>query len=61
MKECQTIEKQWHTQNFDFLSLKSSSAGQFLENSNSIGYIEFSNLLLQLKNQESERKTVVYF
>ena len=25
-----TTEKKWHTQNFDFESLKSSSPGQFL-------------------------------
>ena len=24
------VTKKWHTQNFDFLSLKSSSSGQFL-------------------------------
>ena len=29
-----TIEKKWHTQNFIFLSLKSSSPGQFLGSSN---------------------------
>ena len=27
------IEKKWRTQNFDFLSLKSSSPGQFLGSS----------------------------
>ena len=29
------IEKEWRTQNFDFLSLESSSQGQFLGSSNS--------------------------
>ena len=29
-----TIEKKLHTQNFNFLSLKSSSQGQILESSN---------------------------
>ena len=33
-----TIEKNWHTQNFDFLSLKSLSPGQFLGSSNSSRY-----------------------
>ena len=28
------IEEKWSTQNFDFISSKSSSAGQFLESSN---------------------------
>ena len=29
-----TIDKEWHTPNFDFLCVKSSSPGQFLGNSN---------------------------
>ena len=33
-----TIEKEWRTQNFDPLSLKSSSLGQFLGSSNSRRY-----------------------
>ena len=33
-----TIEKRGCTQNFDFLSLKSLSSGQFLGNSNSPSY-----------------------
>ena len=30
-----TIEKNWRSQNFDFLSLKNLSSGQFLGSSNS--------------------------
>ena len=30
-----TIEKKWHTQNFDFRNLKGSSPGQILRSSNS--------------------------
>ena len=33
-----TIEKKWRTQNFDFISSKSSSPGQFLGSSNSSRY-----------------------
>ena len=33
-----TIEKNWRSQNFDFLSLKNLSPGHFLENSNSQRY-----------------------
>ena len=29
-----TIEKNWHTQNFEFLSIKSSSPGQFFRSPN---------------------------
>ena len=32
------IVKEWHSQNFYFLSLKKLSLGQFLENSNSRKY-----------------------
>ena len=42
MKECQnyweTIEKNWLSQNFDFLSLKGLSLGHFLETCNSCRY-----------------------
>ena len=34
-----TIEKNWHTQNFEFLSIKSSSPGQFLRSTNWRRYI----------------------
>ena len=33
-----TIGKNWHSQNFDFLSLKNLSPGQFLRSSNSRRY-----------------------
>ena len=33
-----TIEKNWRSQNFDFLSLKNLSPGHFLESSNSQRY-----------------------
>ena len=33
-----TIEKKWHTQNFNFINLKSLSTGQFLRSSNSCRY-----------------------
>ena len=33
-----TIKKKWRTQNFDFLSLESSSSGQFLRSSISSRY-----------------------
>ena len=33
-----TVEKNWRSQNFDFLSLKNLSLGQFLESSNSRRY-----------------------
>ena len=41
-----TIEKKWHTQNFDFISLKSSSPGQFLGSSNSRWYHWIFKLLV---------------
>ena len=51
-----TVEKKWNTQNFDFLSLKSSSPGQ-----THTDIIEFSDFLLQLKNQRSGSKTLWAF
>ena len=51
-----TIEKKWHTQNFNFLSLESSSPHQFLGASTHADVIEFSNFLLQFKNQRSGSK-----
>ena len=48
-----TIEKNWSSQNFDFLSLQILSPGPSLRSSNSRWYhdiIEFSNFFLQLKN-----------
>ena len=41
-----TIEKKWHTQNFDFIGSKSSSPGQFLESSNSRRYHWIFKLLV---------------
>ena len=45
-----TIEKNWHPQNFDFLSLKRSSPGQCWGNQTHTDIIEISNFLLQHKN-----------
>ena len=56
-----TVEKKWHTLNFYFLSLKSSSPGQFWAAPTHADIIEFSNFLLQLKNQKSGSKTVCGF
>ena len=56
-----TIDKKWHTQNFDFLSLKSSSLGSVWRVPTQADIIEFSNFLLQLHNQSSESKTVCGF
>ena len=55
-----TIEKKWCTHNFDFLSLKSSSPGQFWEVLTHADIIEFSNFLLELKNQRSGSSTVAF-
>ena len=41
-----TIEIDWHSQNFDFLSLKNSSPGQFLTSLNSSRYCEILKLLV---------------
>ena len=41
-----TIEKKWHIQNFDFISSKSLSPGQFLESSNSCRYHWIFKLLV---------------
>ena len=55
-----TIEKKWYTHNFDFLSLKSSSLGQFWEVSTHADIIKFSNLFLELKNQRPGSSTVAF-
>ena len=55
-----TTEKKCGTQSFNFLSLKSSSPGQFSGNSSHTD-IELSNFLLQLRNQRSRSKTVCRF
>ena len=44
-----TIEKKLHTQNFNFLSLKSSSQGQILESSNLRRYDWIFNLLVAIQ------------
>ena len=49
------------TENVNFLSLKSLSLGQFWGAPTHTDIIEFSNFLLQLKNQRSESKTVSGF
>ena len=41
-----TIEKNWRSQNFDFLSLKNLSPGQFLGSSNSRKYQWILKLLV---------------
>ena len=41
-----TIEKNWHSQNIDFLSLKNLSPGQFLEGPNSSRYHWILKLLV---------------
>ena len=53
-----TIEKNWRSQNFDFLSLKSFSLGQFWRAPTHANIVEFYNFLLQLKNHRSGSKTV---
>ena len=56
-----TIEKKWRTQNFDFLSLKYSSPGQFLGSSNSHRCNWILKLLVATKNQRSGGNTVCGF
>ena len=56
-----TIEKKWHTQNFNFLSLKSSSPVSFWRASTHADITESSNFLWQLKNQRSVSKSVCGF
>ena len=46
-----TIEKKWHTPNFDFLSLNSCLHVSFWGAPTNVDIIEFSNFLLQIKNQ----------
>ena len=53
-------EKIWRTQNFDFISLKSSSPSFWVALTHP-DINEFSNFLLQFKNQKSRRKTVYGF
>ena len=56
-----TLEKKGRTRNFDFLSLKSSSPGHFWRALTHADITEFSNALLQLKNQRSGNKAVCGF
>ena len=56
-----TIEKKWHTQNFDFVSLKNLFQFSFLEAPTHADITEFSKFLLQLKNQISGSKTLCGF
>ena len=48
-----TIEKNWRSQNFNFLSLKNLYPGQFLGSSNLSRYHWISEFLFKLKNQRS--------
>ena len=57
-----TIEKKWRTQNFDFLSLKSLSPGQFLGSSNSRRYdLIFKLLAVTQKSEVLEQNCVLRF
>ena len=47
-----TIEKDWRSQNFDFISLKNMSQGQFLGSSNSRRYHWILKLLVATKQSE---------
>ena len=48
-----TIEKNWRSQNFDFLSLKNLAPSSFWGAPTHADTIEFQNFLLQLKNHRS--------
>ena len=54
-------EKNWRSQNFDFLGLKNLSASHFSGTPTHEDIIEFKNFLLQLKNHRSRSKTVCGF
>ena len=57
-----TTEKKWQTQNFDFLSFKSSSAGHFLGSSNAYRYNWISKpLVATLKSVIWEQKRACDF
>ena len=51
-----TFEKNWHSQSFDFLSLKNLLLGQFCGAPSYVDIIEFEKFFLQLKNQKSRIK-----
>ena len=54
-------ETNWHSQSFEFLSLKNSSPGLFWGAPTQADITEFQNFLLQLKNQRSGNKNVCGF
>ena len=56
-----TIEKNWRSQDFDFLSVKKLSPGHFGGAPTHADIIEFQNFLLKLKNQRSGSKTACDF
>ena len=55
-----TIEKNWHSQNFDFLRLKNLSLGQFLENSTSCRYHWILKLLVATWKSEGWEQNGVW-
>ena len=55
------IEKKWGTRNFDFLSLKVRLQVSFWGTPTDTDITEFTNFLLQLKNQRPGSKTVCGF
>ena len=56
-----TIEKKWRTQDFDILSLKSSSPGQFLGSSNSSRYYWIFELFVATQESEVWEQNCVWF
>ena len=56
-----TIEKNWHSHNFDFLSLKNLPLGQFLESSNLRRYLWIFKLFVPSKKTEFWEQTVYGF
>ena len=56
-----TIEKSWRSKNFDFLNLKNSSAGQFLEIPNSRRYHWILKLFVATQKSEYGSKSVCGF
>ena len=56
------IEKNWRSQNFDFLSLKKFSLGQFLEITKSSRYHEILELLVTtLKSEVWQQNCLLHF
>ena len=56
-----TDKKKWPTQNFNFLSLKKLSPGQFLGSSTYTDIIQFLNFFCNLKTRGIGSKTVCGF